>query len=259
VRLVGAWEHLAHAIENLVLSLLMLGDWGTAGHELTEAADAGLAGHGYLACHQAWLAALRGDAGTAETLLAGLAALRASEDPQDRAVISVAEAFTAAARRDAERALRQASAAIAHLDALGIRHACVRWAWPLAVRAAHDLADAPAVGGLLARLGSYPPGHIPPMLRAERDLARARLAAGQDDGQDAARFAAAVDALRALSTPYHLAHGLLDHAQHLRLLGDAGGAGAAVSEARDIGHRLGCQPLLDRAAALTAAEPGVPA
>ena len=50
------------------------------------------------------------------------------------------------------------------------------------------------------------------MLRAERDLARARLAdarlADDDGGQDAAvAFAAAISTLREQSTPYHLATG----------------------------------------------------
>jgi hypothetical protein len=35
-------------------------------------------------------------------------------------------------------------------------------------------------GDLLALLDGYPPGRLAPMQRAERDLARARLAAGGD-------------------------------------------------------------------------------
>ena len=85
------------------------------------------------------------------------------------------------------------------------------------------------------------------MLRAERDLARARLAAGDGDPAAGAAFAAAITGLRQHCTPYHLAHGLLDHAQYLHRLGDAEAAAAAISEARDIAQRLRCQPLLDRA------------
>ena len=97
------------------------------------------------------------------------------------------------------------------------------------------------------------------MLRAERDLVRARLAAGDGDPAAAAAFAAAISSLRELSTPYHLAHGLLDHAQYLTRLHDAEAAEAAIGEARDIAGRLRCQPLLDRAADLTPAGPPVPA
>jgi hypothetical protein len=62
-----------------------------------------------------------------------------------------------------------------------------------------------------------------------------------------------------MSTPYHLAHGLLDHAQLLVRLRDAGAAAIAIQEARDIGQRLRCQPLLDRADAIEHAKPRVQA
>jgi hypothetical protein len=88
------------------------------------------------------------------------------------------------------------------------------------------------------------------MLRAERDLVRARLAATEGGQDAAAAFAAAIIRLREQSTPYHLAHGLLDHAEYLLGHEDAEAATLAVEEARDIAARLRCQPLLDRAADL---------
>jgi hypothetical protein len=94
------------------------------------------------------------------------------------------------------------------------------------------------------------------MLRAERDLTRARLADHHGGPDVTASFAAAIASLREHSTPYHLAHGLLDHAQHLSLRGDTAAAATAADEARDIARRLSCLPLLDRAAA-TSTEPGV--
>jgi hypothetical protein len=65
---------------------------------------------------------------------------------------------------------------------------------------------------------------------------------------------AAIASLRQQSTPYHLAHGLLDHAEHLLSHGDAEAAATAVGEARGIAGRPRCQPLLDRAAALSPEE-----
>ena len=127
-------------------------------------------------------------------------------------------------------------------------------AWPLAARTAYDLGDADITAELLTTLDSYPPGHLPPVLKAERALAGARVSAHDGDPAADASFAAAVRGLRDLSTPYHLAHGLLDHAEYLTLR-DPEAAEAAVSEARDIGARLRCQPLLDRAASLTPARP----
>ena len=155
-------------------------------------------------------------------------------------------------------ALRHARDTLAHVGALGISHECLCWAWPLAARAAHDLGDLTATGELLALLDSYQPGHLAPMLRAERDLARAHLADYHGDPDAMASFAAAIASLREYSTPYHLAHGLLDHAQRLSRRGDAEAAAAAADEARDIARRLRCQPLLDRAE-LIPAQPAVSA
>ena len=246
----GVRDYLATAIGNLAQALMGLGDWDAAEAELTQAVDSdGLADIDRLACERGQLAALRGDAGTAETMLAGLRDMRASEDPQDKSMIDIVEAFLAAARRQPQDALRHAQAILAHADALGISAHTTRWAWPLAARAAHELGDAAGARELLALLDSYQPGHLAPMLRAERDLVRARLAASDD------AHAAAITSLRERSTPYHLAHGLLDYAQHLLRQGDADAAEPVTDEARDIGRRLRCQPLLDRAGDMTPAEP----
>jgi hypothetical protein len=97
------------------------------------------------------------------------------------------------------------------------------------------------------------------VLQAERGLSRARLA-DRDDGQSAgAAFASAIVSLRQQSTPYHLAHGLLDHAEHLLGRGGAEGAAAAIEEARGIGTGLHCEPLLTRADAIEHAKPRIPA
>jgi class 3 adenylate cyclase/tetratricopeptide (TPR) repeat protein len=261
LRRTGARRYLAIAVGNLTQALQMLGDWDAAQQELTQAADSdGLADDEFIACYRGWLAALRGDAAVAETMLTALPDLRASEDLQDKAEVSTVEAFTAAAQGRPRDALRHARETLAHVGALGMSHEFLRWAWPLAARAAHELRDDMATGDLLALLDSFQPGHLPPMLRAERDLVRARLSAADGDQGAAVSFAAAVASLRELSTPYHLAHGLLDQAEFLQRRGngdDAEGAAAAVEEARGIAERLRCQPLLDRAAEMTAAEPRV--
>jgi class 3 adenylate cyclase/predicted ATPase len=260
LRRVGDRDSLAYATGNLAQALVMLGDWDGADAELTQAADSdALAGYEYLACCRGLLAALRGDTAAAQAMLADLADLRASEDPQDQAVVSLVEGFTAAARRQPQAALGHARAVLEHAGALGISSESVRWAWPLAARAAHSLRNTAAAGELLTLLDNHQPRHLAPMLRAERDLVHARLAAGDGDPAAAAAFASAVSSLRELSTPYHLAHGLLDHAQYLTRLHDAEAAAHALGEARAIAGRLRCQPLLDRAADVTPAGPPVPA
>ena len=256
LRQAGARHLLATAVGNLAQALLMTGDWDAAEAELAQAADAdGLADIEILACYRALVAALRGETPAAQAALAGLGGLRASEDPQDQAFIAVAEAFTAAALGQPAAALRHARTALDHAGVLGISAEDLRWAWPLAARAARDLADTATETRLLALLDGYRPGRLAPMQRAERDLARARLAAAGADPDADPAFAAAIDGLRQHSTPYHLAHGLLDHAAHLAAHGDAEAAAAAAGEAAGIAARLGCQPLIDRADTIQPARP----
>jgi tetratricopeptide (TPR) repeat protein len=258
LRRTGSRIPLAVAITNLAEALLQLGDWDAAEAELTQAPDPDVdANIEQIGWKLAWLAALRGDARTAEAWLAEVPGRQqASEDPQWISGVSILEALTAAARGRPRDALRHARAALAHTDALGISFETVRWSWPLAARCAYELDDTAAAVELLALLDSYQPGYLAPMLRAERDLVRARLAAGDGDGGAAAAYTAAIKSLRAQSTPYHLAHGLLDYVEYLlvsddaRAVGATGAAEAAIEEARDIAGRLRCQPLLDRAVAL---------
>ena len=248
LRRAGVRDYLAYAIANVADSLLLLGDWDAADRELTQAIESdGLADIGVITCLRAFLASLRGDAATAETVLAALDDMRVSEDPQDKATISLAEAFTAAARHQPANALSRARAILAGAGASGLTDDYLCWTWALAARAAHDLSDTATARELITLLDSYQPGLLAPMLQAERDLARARLAARDGDPAAAASLVSAITRMRELSTPYHLAHGLLDHAEHLVRLSDDEAAEAAIGEARDIARTLRCQPLLDRA------------
>ena len=167
------------------------------------------------------VAALRGEVPAAQAALAGLGGLRASEDPQDQAFIAVAEAFTAAALGQPAAALRHARTSLDHAGVLGISAEDLRWAWPLAARAAHDLADTATETRLLALLDGYRPGRLAPMQRAERDLARARLAAAADPDADPAFAIAFRRALR-LADREPWRDDLIAHAINLRrdLLGD---------------------------------------
>ena len=277
LRRTGERQYLAAAIMNVAEALLQVGDWDATEAEFTQAADSDtLADIEHLSCERGWLSAMRGGTAIAEAMLTALRSMRESEDPQDQALVGLVEAFTAAALCQPADALRRARAVLAHADAIGISAVPLRWAWPLAVRSAHGLGDTAAVRDLLALLDSYQPGFLAPMLRAERDLVHVRLLAGDGDGSAAAAYTTAVKSLRELSTPYHLAHGLLDHAEYLmaagtartaRAAGDAGDAGdaraagdaafatSAIAEARDIAGRLRCQPLLDRADTLTPHDP----
>ena len=260
LRRTGALDYLGIAVTNLVQAQLALGDWDAAEHQLTDSMEAdGLSGNEFLISCQAWLAALRGDAESATGMLAGLRRLRSSEDPQDKVFLNVVEAFAAVALGEQQDALRRARASVDHSGPLGIGFGDTSWAWPLAVRVAHELGDATAVGELLAYVDAHPPGHVPAGLLAERDLARARAAAANGDGDAGQSLAAAVTAVRANGTPFHLAHALLDHAQYLLGHGDTGAAQAAIDEARSIAGPLRCKPVLDRADAIGSVMASTPA
>jgi hypothetical protein len=58
----------------------------------------------------------------------------------------------------------------------------------------------------------------------------------------------AVEALRRTGNPYHLAHGLIDHAEVLNRSGESGSEDA-LTEASTLAEKLGCLPLLERAMA----------
>jgi hypothetical protein len=99
------------------------------------------------------------------------------------------------------------------------------------------------------------------MQRAEATLIRARLASvgHEPDADPDPLFEAAIAQLRDDSTPYHLAHGLLDHAEHLtargaspdELVGEL--VDELVDEARTIAEALGCRPLVERSAQILGA------
>jgi class 3 adenylate cyclase/predicted ATPase len=203
LRKTGARNHIAIAVGNLAEALLMTGDWDATEAELAQATDAdGLGDIELLACYRAWLAALRGDTSTARAALAGLGDLRASDDPQDQALIAVAEVFTAAADGQPAALLRHARAIFDQAAALGISDGYLRWAWTLAARTAYDLGDTATARELLAMLDGCQPGQLVPMLRAERDLVRARMtAADGDPAATGAAFADAIAGLRQHSTP----------------------------------------------------------
>jgi class 3 adenylate cyclase/predicted ATPase len=248
LRRAGNRNMLGVAISNLVISLLATGAWDEGDQELARAIETdGLGEDEYITCFRAWVAALRGDAAGADALLTTLHDGWAGEDPQNLALFATTHAWLAASRGLPKVALAHCHEVLSLIENLGISAEAPRWVWPLAARSARELRDAQTTRNLLAMLDGQPAGHLPPMLRAERELVRATLLADQDAPDADQGLDAAVQSLREMSTPYHLAHGLLDQAEHLGAHGKPGAASAAVGEARDIAERLRCRPLLDRA------------
>ncbi|MGH8862406.1 MAG: hypothetical protein ACRDVG_14455, partial [Jatrophihabitantaceae bacterium] len=250
-RRIGFRFWLGVALGNLAGAMLWTGDWDAADETLGRALlDDGLDELHDLNQLRAHLAALRGDLATAREIVA-VADFDTSEDAQDRAYSALIRASIAAAAGRPAEVMRHGRTVLALIDAIGIRHEVAIWAWTLTARAAHDLRDLDAVDTLLTELDAHPVGQLPPMLRAERDLVRARVAGANGSPDVPAAYAAAVTALRRVGSPYHLAHGLLDHAEYLTRTGEHVAASTLATEAREIAERLGARPLLERAARAT--------
>jgi class 3 adenylate cyclase len=246
-RRIGALRYLGGSVWNLSIALLELGEWDEVATLLEAAIDRdGLGDEEAIRWAQAWLAALRGDGEQASAILASLASLRTTERVDDRAYAALLEAFIEFALGRPADALAHARSVLSLAPAIGIRREQVRWAWPLAARLAAELGDSAALAELFALLDAQPPDQLPPVLRAEDSLARARASAGAaGDGAAGSAFTDAVAALRHTASPYRLAWGLIDQAAFLARAGQA--ARARVGEAGAIAIRLRCQPLLQRA------------
>ncbi len=251
-RQVGARRMLAFALSNLAETMFTLGDWDEAATILQDARERdGLDSNDITQVNYARLVALRGDAeATSQLLSTGLDRFRASEDPQDLSAIRLIEGLLAATTGDHAAALELAQAAAGYERELGINAEPVRWAWALAARSAYNVGDAAVQQQLLDGLDGHPVGKLPLVLRAERDLIRARLTAGADEAAAASLFEQAIEAYRKIPAPFHLAHALLDQAEFLTRTGQAAAAEVVVAEAAQIAGRLGARPLAERAQAL---------
>ena len=252
-RQLGNQYHLCAAVSNLAVALLLTGDWDEAERELRHSAESddfepGSVGFAYTAMYRIALPALRGDRDAMFDSTQDIDGARTSEDAQDVSFGLLVDTFQAVGRGELREALERAQVLLlGYADKLGIAGESIVWAWPIAVRSAFALNEGAAVDELLAQLDAYPVGHVPPLLRAERSLARAKQRAvdGEPDADDA--LAAAVTQLRTVGSPYHLAHGLADRADHLITLGQLDEAELVRAEVRSIGERLRAPALLARA------------
>jgi hypothetical protein len=242
---------MAICVVNLVQMLIEMGEWDEAADMLAPGGEADAIAETVelVLWGKVLLAALRGDGATAASLMARFTVLRDSDDPEDLSALASGAALTAAAQEKPDEALEHCLDALSYLGALGLAHEVLRWCWPLATRLAIDSGDTEAVDRLLALLPIELPGLLSPMLRAERLLVLARRAAAEGSDYAGADFESALTAMREMSPPHLLAQALLDHAEYLTAHSDPAGAAAAVDEARAIGERLGCQPVIARAVA----------
>jgi hypothetical protein len=201
------------------------------------------------------LHSFRGDRAGVQALLPFLQAWHDTEAPQERAFAATSFAAAAMADGNPSEALAQAERALSYADALGFGSEAIRWVWPIAADSALALNDHNTASRLVNWLSGYPPGHIPPMLRAERQRIEARLLSASRDPSAEAAFERATTSFRQLGSPYHLAVELLDQAEHTATFGDSKRAVQLAAEAAAIAESLGARPLMDRAQRLAKGTP----
>ncbi|HEX4654608.1 MAG TPA: adenylate/guanylate cyclase domain-containing protein [Mycobacteriales bacterium] len=237
------------AVSNLVQGLLLTGEWDEAERELQASLDADDV-HPMFAYSLALLQGLRGETDGLDELVARIIEDARPEDAQFQALLSTTEAIVAFARDEHNEALAAALRTLALTDQLGCSHEAIRWSWSIAAEASLASGDREEATKLLAWIDGYPVGHLADVQLLERGRLHAKLLAAQEDPEAGIAFEAAVAATRAWVSPYHLGLALLDRAEYQLALGERDQAIDAATEAREIGQRLRCRPILDRALAI---------
>ena len=240
------------AVSNLVQGLLLTGEWDEAERELQASVDVDDV-HPMFAYSLALLHALRGETDDLDDLVAHVAGDARPEEAQFQALLATTRAVAAMASKRYEDARTDASQALDLFSQLGCSHESLRWSWPIAVEASLALGDVDEAARSLAWVDQFPIGHLAQIQILERDRLHARVLAARADPDAVAAFAAAVAGLRAWVSPYHLSLGLLDQAEHLASIGALDEAAESAAEARDIGTRLRCEPVVSRARAIAPA------
>ena len=98
LRRIGNRAALGFALNNVITAQMEIGAWDDAERTAADAVEGDGAVDETTLTAVAWVAALRGDPARAESLVAGLADLRATEDSQSQAGVALTDAFVAAAR-----------------------------------------------------------------------------------------------------------------------------------------------------------------
>jgi len=245
------------AAGNLVTLHIYQGRWDEAerliAELLTDAEE--IPGRDILRQGASIIHALRGDTDQAQAHLDKLSGWAASEDVDLHATYSSLTVIVSLGAGRAEEALSTAIAALPlAIEGIGAASDPVRLGWPIGVRAALELERFDDLRRLIGLLTDAPPGRVPPYLRAELSRAQGLIAAAEGRHQDAeAQLTDAIDRLRELGYPYHLALAQTDLARWLIAQERGGEATELLGEAIGTFERLGAQPALDRALALRGA------
>jgi hypothetical protein len=233
------------------LCSLLTGDWARADDLVTRALhEDDLGDMAIVPPTAAVVWALRGDTDRSRDILADVD--DSPRDPQERSFIEYARAVLEHAVGDAEAAARHAVSSATISARVGLHSDIFVVAWPLAARLAQEVGNQGMVDSLLDLLDGRHHGMVPPLVAAERRLARGR--ALHDPGERVPAVEEVVGDLRAVASPYHLALGLLDLAEAQLAAGKD--PADVVEEAAGIGTALGAPQVVERAASLRLRPPG---
>ena len=211
----------------------------------------------FVALAGAQLHARRGQIEQSRSDIEACVELAESEDVQDQAMYKMTRGIVSSAEGDKAAAVRWGGESTQLIiDTFGVRHECVRQAWPEAVDAALSLGDIETSQRLLDLVADRPIGHIPPYLRAQLARFRARIAAAQGRHESVEQDMRLAERMLAeLGYPYHLAQARLDYARWLIETGRPADATSLLRQAEETLEALGAVPALSRCRELLAAAP----
>jgi len=204
----------------------------------------------------AHLETLRGNLEGARKHVVALSAWSESDDIQEKSAYGAIDAAVSHLGGDSPHALETARRAIDEAigGGIGVAHEAVRIAFPVAIDAALDIDDLEEADRLANVLAERPRGEVPPFLRAEVTRAKALVSSARgDDGDVEESLVAAESTLRDLGYPYWTARAQLDRAEWLAGRDRWSEAARLAGEAAATFERLGTEPMLARAQAVSMA------
>jgi hypothetical protein len=248
-RRMGAQWYLVAAEATFIFASLEIGDWDGAAETAAGAMGTDcLDGIDLMRDIASVVWMLRGEVARARELIGPLDEPILKEDPQEASIRLYVRAYLEYLDGRPESALAFAREAVVYGLIVGGRHEGFRWAWPLASRAAYDLGDQATGRELVDLIADRLPGQVSPLVWAERELAIARLQADGSERLDA--IEGAVESLRHVGSPFHLAHALLDQAEAIRSTRPTADVAAFVDEAVTIASKVGAEQVATRATQL---------
>jgi tetratricopeptide (TPR) repeat protein len=246
----------AYAASNLMYILTIGGRLDEAerlGTELFQAGGDKRQGAEEIYNRLSYVEVLRGNVDDARRYLSGCDAWAESDDVQDRAIYTAAEAAVSLAEGETRHALTTARSAIDEAidGGLGVAHEAVRLAFPTALEAATDVGDLEEADRLVELLAKCPRCAVPPFLQAQVPRAKALVAGARGDDETVEEnLVAAETAFRDLGYPYWTALTQLDRAEWLARQGRLDESASFASEAGVTFETVGAKPMAARARAL---------